>query len=146
MRTVILMALCCAAGLSSACTFASVEARKSGFYHVNGYSTDPAGTARTFSDNYVQETNAETYRDAVRSGQAYPYYGGQARNDFQYYYEGIAPPAPQQGHCPHYDAGEDRAQETANEAKEIAEDAQKKADVSIRALKRQREIERHNAR
>lgn len=145
MRTVILMVLCIA-GLSSACTFAAVESKKSGFYHVNGYSTDPAGTARTFSDNYVQEINAETYRDAVRNGQAYPYYGGQTRNDFQYYYEGIAPPAPQHGHHPHYDAGDGQAQQTADEALETAKDAQKKANVSIRALKRQRKIARQNAR
>ena len=145
MRAVILMALC-VAGLSSACTFAAVEARKPGFYHVNGYSTDPAGTARAFSDNYVQETNADTYREAVRNGQAYPYYGGTARNDFQFYYEGIAPPASQHGHHPHHGADDSQAQQTADEALETARDAQKKADVSIRTLKRQREIERQQAR
>ena len=144
MRTLILLALC-AFGMS-ACTFAAVEAKKPGFYHVNGYSTDPAGTARAFSDNYVQETQADTYRDAVERGQAYPYYGGPARNDYQYYYEGIRPPAPQHGQYPQSNADDGRAQQTADEALETAKDAKRRANTSLRVLKRQREIEQRNAR
>jgi hypothetical protein len=73
------------------CSIASVSS-KPGTYSLNGYTTAPEAMAATLSDNYVNETNAEAYRDCVREGRCYAYPGGGYGNDYQYYFGNVIPP------------------------------------------------------
>lgn len=73
----------CLAVLSAGC--ASLSARP-GDYAVSGFTTSPEMAMSVASDNYVQETNAREYWQAVREGRAYPYPGGGTSGDYWYYY------------------------------------------------------------
>jgi len=112
--------------LLASCSFAGMEAKRAGRYHVNGYTTNPEAAVRAVSDAYVQETYADAYRDAVQNGMAYPYAGGAVGNDYQFYYQGVMPPAPaggQQQVAPAQDGDAQHAQETADEALRRANDS-----------------------
>lgn len=131
MKKAIMAVLCLA---FTACSFAGMEARRAGRYHVNGYTTDPDSTVRAVSDAVVQETYADAYKEAVQNGMAYPYYGGAVGNDYSFYgYNGIMPPATvsPQGQVP--------AQAVDPQARETAEQALKKADRSLEYHKRLRQ-------
>ena len=68
MRT-IMMLLVAVFGMS-ACTFASVESRRPGRYHINGYAAgnDVVDFHRAASDSVVNEMNAECLRKWRRLG------------------------------------------------------------------------------
>lgn len=48
-------------------------------YTVKGMSYNPEAMVSTLSNASVQETNAQTYREAVQRGLVYPYMGGPSR-------------------------------------------------------------------
>ena len=130
MMKTMLAALCLS--LFTGCSFASVEARHPGRYVVDGYTTDPAGAIAASSDAYVQETYADTYREAVESGMAYPYAGGAVGNDYSFYYGGIIPPTgTQQVQGP--------VQSVDPQARETADEALKRANDSLRMHKKLRQ-------
>lgn len=112
----------------SACSFAGVEARRAGRYHVNGYTSDPAGFVTAASNAVVQEDNAQTYQKAVERGMAYPYYGGGYSNDYEFYYGGVVPPG-----APAYGPQDDQA---AQQALEEAKEARRRADDALRMQKK----------
>jgi hypothetical protein len=92
MKTTTLI-LVAAAALATGCAHANFEARP-GDYYVEGRSHNPEAMAATLSTNYTRETNAHTYREAVRSGRAWPYSGGGYGNDYWLYFRRYVPTAP----------------------------------------------------
>ena len=67
-----------------------------GGYAISGTSTHPEFMAATLSMNHVNETNARTYQDCVRSGTCYGYAGGGDGNDYWYNYRKVQPPTREQ--------------------------------------------------
>ena len=67
-----------------------------GGYAISGTSAHPEFMAATLSMNHVNETNAQTNQDCVRSGKCYGYAGGGYGNDYWYNYRNVRPPQPDQ--------------------------------------------------
>ena len=61
---------------------------------ISTFSYNPEEATRAAADAHVRSYNAETYRIAVESGMAFPYYGGGYGNDYWYHYRGIVPAQP----------------------------------------------------
>ena len=125
---------------SGCARFASVP----GDYRVSGYSQRPEEMVRTASDAYVQQQLAQTYDYAVRAGLAYPYEGGYAGTDAEFFYPGgmvqVAPPV---GYIP---GGEQPATvEQVEMVRETAEEAETRATDSLRLLRGHRDWHREHA-
>lgn len=87
-----IMLLASAALSAVGCAHASGSSTP-GNYSMEFYSRNPEAMASVISHNYVQETNAHTYRECVMSGRCYGYPGGMT-GDYWHYYRGIIPPQP----------------------------------------------------
>lgn len=127
-------AVICAVMLTAAgCSIASLSSRP-GDYSVSGYTRTPEVAMQVASDNYVQETNAREYWQAVREGRAYPYPGGGYGNDYWYYFgsHGFMPNVTVPEQATPLDSADYATQDQLREVEE-------KADDSLRMHKRLRQ-------
>lgn len=135
-----------AVAVCSACSHAGVEVRRDEYgmrYHINGTTAHPEAAINAASNAYTRERNTVEYWQAVRQGQAYPYYGGGYGNDHWFHYgsRGVAP-SPQEPaatNAPESSSGNYATKVEVQDVREKADDAHERATDGLRMHKRLRE-------